>query len=95
MASYALLLNLEKGLFRVSGKGPRILVACFLHTSGQMLWYQTPCRRPPHITGRVVNTVTKWWVGALNERAPFRFHDAVVGFVEQCLWRTRNLAVSN
>ena len=31
----------------------------------------------------VVNTVPRGWVGDLNERAPFRFHDAVVGFVDR------------
>ena len=41
---------------------------------------QTPGRRPPHITGRRVNTaVTLGWVGAPNGRIPFRFYDAVVG----------------
>ena len=30
-------------------------------------------RRPPRITGRGVNTATRGWVGAPNERAPFRF----------------------
>ena len=42
-----------------------------------------------------VNTVTRGWVGAPNERAPFRFHGAVVGFVNRCLSRTRNPAASN
>ena len=42
-----------------------------------------------------MNTVTRGWVGAPNERAPFRFHGAVVGFVDRCLSRTRNLAASN
>ena len=50
-----------------------------------MCLYQTPGRRPPRITGRVVNTVTRGWVEAPNERAPFRFHGAVVGFVDRCL----------
>ena len=40
-------------------------------------------------------TVTRRWVGAPNERAPIRFHGAVVGFVAKCLSRTRNLAASN
>ena len=57
--------------------------------------YQTPGRRLPRITGRVVNAMTRGWVGAPNERAPFRNHDADVGFVNRCLSRTRNLAVSN
>ena len=94
-ASYALLPNLKKGLFFAVGGGSRIFVVCFLHTSGQLFSYQTPCRRPPRITGRFVNTVTGGWVGAPNERAPFRFHGAVVGFVDRRLSRTRNLAASN
>ena len=69
--------------------------ACFLHSSAQMCLYQTPGQRPPRITGRFVNTVTRGGVGAPNESAPFRFHGAVVGFVDRCLSRTRNLAASN
>ena len=50
-------------------------------------FHQTPGRRPPrHITGRRGNIVT------LDERARFRFHDAIVFFVDRCLARTRNLA---
>ena len=29
------------------------------------------------------------WVGAPNERAPFRFHDGSVDFADRCLTRTR------
>ena len=94
-ASYALLPNLKKGLLFAIGEGSRIFVACFLHSSAQMCLYQTPGRRPPPITGRFVNTVTRGWVGAPNERAPFRFHGAVVGFVHRCLSRTRNLAATS
>ena len=57
--------------------------------------YRTPGRRPPRITGRFVNTVTRGWAGAPNERALFRTHGAVVGFVDRSLSRTRNLAASN
>ena len=57
--------------------------------------YQKPGRRPPPITRRFVNTVTREWVGAHNGRAPLRFHGAVVVFVARCLSRTRNLAASN
>ena len=46
----------EKGLFFAIGEGSRNFVACFLHSSAQMSWYQTPGRRPPPITGRFVNT---------------------------------------
>ena len=60
-----------------------------------MCFFQTPGRRPPPITGRFVNTVTRGWVGAPNERTPFRFHGAVVGFVHRCLSRIRNLNASN
>ena len=94
-ASYTLLPNLKKCLFFAIREGSRIFVACFLHSSAQMCLYQTPGRRPPPITGRFVNTVTRGWVGAPNERAPFRFHGAFVGFVDRCLSRTRNLAASS
>ena len=60
-----------------------------------MCLYQTPGRGPPRITGRFVNTMTRGWVGAPNKRAPLIFHGAVVGFVDRCLSRTRNLAASN
>ena len=90
-ASYALLPNL-KCLFFAIGEGSRIFVACFLHSSAQMYSYQT---RRPSITGRFENAMTRGWAGAPNERAPFRFHGAVVGFVDRCLSRTRNLAASN
>ena len=76
-------------------EGSRIFVACFLHSSAQMCLYQTPGRRPPPITGRFANTVTRWWVGAPKGRAPFRFHGAVVGFVDRCLSRTRNVTATN
>ena len=49
-----------------------------------MLFYQTPGRRPLRIIGRRLNTVTLGWVGAPDERALFRFHDSVVGFVDRC-----------
>ena len=39
--------------------------------------------------------MTRGWVGAPNERAPSRFHGAVVGLVDRWLSRTRNLAASN
>ena len=39
--------------------------------------------------------VTRGWVGAPNGRAPCRIHDAVVGSVDPCLSRIRNLAASN
>ena len=94
-ASYALLPNLKKGLFLAIGEGSSFFVACFVHSSAQMCLFQTPGQRPPSITGHFVKTVTRGWVGAPNERAPFRFHGAVVGFVDRCLSRTRNLAASN
>ena len=94
-ASNALLSNLKKkGLFFAIGEGSRIFGACFLHGSAQKCLYQTPGRRPPPITGRFVNTVTRGWVGTPNKRAPFRFHGEIVGFVDRCLSRTRNLAAS-
>ena len=75
---YDFLPNLKKGLFFAIGEGSIFFVACFLHNSAQMCFYQTPGRRPPRITGRFVNTLTRGWVGAPNEHAPLRFHGAVV-----------------
>ena len=63
-ASYALLPNLKKGLFFCHRRGIENVVACFLHNSAQMCLYRTPGGRPPPITGRFVNTVTRGWVGA-------------------------------
>ena len=54
-----------------------------------MSFSQTPGRRPPRITGLRVNTVTLEWVGASNERAPFKCHDAVAVFADGCLTKTR------
>ena len=54
---------------------------CRLFSTQQHL-YQTPGLRPPRTAGRFVNTVTRGWVAAPNERAPFRFHGTVVGFVD-------------
>ena len=92
-ASYALLPNLEQSLLLAIGEGLIIFVVCFLHTRGRKFLYQTPGPRPHRITGRFVNTATRGWVGAPNERAPFG-NDC--GFVDRCrLSRTRNLASSN
>ena len=82
--SYAFCPNLKKCLiFAIAGES-RNFVICFLYKSGQ-----TPGRRPPHITGLRVNSVTLPWVRAPNERAPFRVHDAIASFADRCLTRTR------
>ena len=60
-----------------------------------MCLHQTPGRRPLPITGRFVNTVTRGWIRVPNERALFRFQGAVLGFVDRCLSRTRNLAATS
>ena len=45
--------------------------------------FNKPDRRPTHITGRRVSAVHQGGVGAPNELATFRVHDAVVDFVER------------
>ena len=92
-ASNALLPNLKKAYVLPSQRDREFLSPVF-YTAAPKCLYQTPGRRPPPITGRFVNTVTRGWVGAPNGRAPFRFHGAVVVFVDRCLSRTRNLAAS-
>ena len=79
--------NLKKCLFFAFGEGSRFFVVCFLYTSGQMFFSQTPSRRLPHITGLRVNSLTLGWDGAPNERALFRFHYAIAVFAERCLAR--------
>ena len=64
-------------------------VVCFLYTSGQMFLSQTSSRRPPHIIGRRVTSVTLGWVGAPIERALLRFRDAIAVFADRCLTRIR------
>ena len=56
---------------------------------------QKPDRRTPQIAGRRVSALHQGGVGAPNELATFRVHDAVVDFVERSVWRTRNCAASN
>ena len=56
---------------------------------------EQPDRRPPQITDRRVTNVRQGVGGAPNELATFIVYDAVVDFVEQCVWRTRNCAESN
>ena len=65
----------------------REFLSSVYRTRAAKCFSQTLGRRPPHITGRRVNTVSLGWVGATNERAPFRVHDAVIGFDDQYLTR--------
>ena len=53
-ALFALPPNLKIGLFFAIGEGSIIFAVCFLRTSGQMFLYQTPGRRPPHVTGKLL-----------------------------------------
>ena len=85
----------KKVYFLPSGRDWFFFVVCFLLTREQIYLYQMPGRRPPRVTGRVVNAVTWRWVGAPYERTSFRICDAVVTFFDRCLSRTRNLAASN
>ena len=54
--SYALLRNLIKGLLFAIDEGWRFFVVSFIHTREHIYLYETPGRRPPLITGRVMNT---------------------------------------
>ena len=67
----------RKSLIFAIGEESRFFVVCFLYTSGQTFFSQTPGRRQPHITGVRVNSVTLRWVGSADERALFRCHDAI------------------
>ena len=84
-----LLKRAKTSLFAI-GEGSRFLVVCFYTRAAKSFFSQTPGRRPTHVTGRHLNTVVfLGWVQAPNERAPFRVHDAVIVFVDQCLTRSQ------
>ena len=70
-----------------------LLLSVFYVQAAKCFFCQTPRRRLPHITGRRVNTDPR--VGRSPERARPVIHDAVVGFVDRYLPKTRNLAASN
>ena len=81
---------MRKSLLRISLPSERdreFWSSVFYKRSAIFLLPHTAARRPPHITGLRVNTVPLEWVGVPNERAPFRVHDAVIGFVGQYLRR--------
>ena len=78
---------MKNGVFLEISEMSRFGVVCFLHTSGRMFFYQMPDRPAPRITDQGMSTVTLGWVGAINQRDPFRAHDGVVGFVDRCLPR--------
>ena len=61
----------------------------FLYASGQMFFLRRLAGARHIITGLRVSSVTLGWVGAPNERAPFRFRDAIAVFADRCLTRTR------
>ena len=79
--------NLKNDRFLGIGEESRFVVVCLAQTSAKMVFYQTPGRPAPHTTDRGVSTVTLGWVGALNQRITFRFHDGIVGLVDRCLPR--------
>ena len=84
----------EKNSYFLPSDRDREMLSSVFYTPAANFFNHTPGQHPPHITGRCVNTVILEWVGASDERAPFRGHDAVVCFVNRCLSRTRNLAAS-
>ena len=86
--SYALCPNLNRCLF-LSWERDRYLSSSVFYTRTANVFSQTPGRRSPHITGLRVSSVTLMRVEAPNERAPFRFHDAIAVYADRGLMRTR------
>ena len=76
------------GRCNTGGRGIDRFLSSVFYTPVDRLSYQTPGRRPPRVTGRVMNTVTKGWVGAPNDRAPFRIH-------ESSRWLNRSMSVED
>ena len=77
-----------KSLFFARWETMESFCLSFLQTGRQMCYKQKPDRRPPQILRRRVSAVHQGGVGAANELATFRVHDAVVDFVKRSVWRT-------
>ena len=92
--SNALLPNLKNGLFFAIGEGSTNFDAYFLHSKAQMCFIRR-LAGARHVSPVVLSTLTGGWVGAPKERTPFRYHGAVVDFVDRCLSIAPNLAASN
>ena len=98
-ASYGILPNLKKkvpGIFCHYIRDEwRRFVFRFVHTNGKLYHFHTAGQLPPHDTGHGVMTAILEWAGAPTERTLLRIYDVVVGVVDRCLSRTRNLDASN
>ena len=93
--------HVERNIWIYGVGGERLSAVSYAHSSNVIfcrlfsihqrpnVFSQALGRRPQHITGRLVNTVSLGWVGTPNEHAPFRVHDAGNDFVFQCLTRYR------
>ena len=88
------LLNLLRDIFAPLGDD-RDCLSLFSAHQPPNAFQQKPGRGPPHTTGRSVGTAHHGWVGAPNKLATFRFHDAVVDFIEPSVWRSRKHAASS
>ena len=60
-----------------------MFVFVFYTTVAKCIFKQNHGWPRPQTTGRSVNFVRQRWVGAPNELAAFKFHDAVVDIVER------------
>ena len=80
----------QNAVFRPLGDD-RVFVSIFCTPAAKCVLteaWSAPATNP----GRRVSAVHQGGVGAPNELATFRVHDAVVYFVERSVWRTRNCA---
>ena len=64
------------------------LVVFFLYPRAQFVFLRR-LAGVRHMLLVVFLTPSLDWVGAPNEHAPFRVHDAVIDLVDQCLTRSR------
>ena len=63
----------------------RVNISVFYTTAASFFQQKMPDRGPPQITDRRVSTVHQGRVGAPNELATLKVHDAIVGFVERSM----------
>ena len=94
-AFYALVPNLKKGVLFCHRRVIEIFCRLFSTHQPPNVFYQTPGRRPPHITGRHVNTAVILLWGGACKTAEGPIHPASPGFrvtlKSGCLIGTRKI----
>ena len=94
-ASYALSPNRKKYVyFFAVVQSSSFFVACFLHSNAYVFLHQTHRRRLPRTTACLVNSVTRRWVGAPDDRDQLTFHHLFCRSMSVEHWESRRFKVT-